>query len=391
VTVCGARPYGWGSHMIRLFLAFCLLMAAPTYAGEAPPPSPENTVYLDLDHGRVVIRMRPDLAPKHVERLKHLIRGGYFDGLAFYRVIPDFMAQTGDLMNNGTGPGTGRLLNAEFSRTPHVRGTVSMARASKRNSADTEWFIVLADTPQNRTDLDGKYTVWGQVTSGMEFVDQIPQGGKSQDGRNIANPGRILKMMIAADADAPKQDVAALLKRADAALAAREFSGAEMKCAGLIHGAGVTPHAALAPIWMHAYLAGRFAATGRLTIGSADTSVDGALEKSCTTYPLAPLQAVAVQDLGKDPIPLPPATALFSTADYTCGNFAAARKNKDDLVALWAFGFIQGYKNVGQPELEIAFDSRPRLLDAIAAACTKFPTRNFLELMSAIGAKVTIK
>jgi peptidylprolyl isomerase len=386
-----ARWDGWDLNMIRLLFAFCLMMAGPVFAGEAPASTPENIVYLDLDTGRVIIRMRPDLAPKHVERLKHLIRGGYFDGLAFYRVIPDFTAQTGDLMNNGSGPGTGRLLNAEFSRTPQVRGTVSMARTSRRNSADTEWFIVLADNPDTRESLDGKYTVWGQVTSGMEFVDQIPKGAKSKDGRDIANPGRIVKMMIGADAEAPKQDVAALLKRSDAAAAAREFSGAEVKCAGLINGAGVTAVSALAPIWTHAYLAGRFAATGRLTIGAADTNIDTALEKSCTTYPLALLQAVAAQDLGKDPIPLPPANALFSTADYTCGNFAAARKAKDDFVALWAIGFIQGYKNVGQPELEIAFDSRPRLLDAIAAACTKFPDRNFLELMSAIGAKVTIK
>lgn len=391
--------------MIRLGLALALLLAVPAVAGEALSPDPENTVYLDLDEGRVVIRMRPDLAPRHVERVKHLIRGGYYDGLVFHRVVPDFAAQTGDIKGDGSGAGTGRTLNAEFTRTPQVRGTVSMARGSRRNSADAEWFIVLADTPDTRSSLDGKYTVWGQVTSGMEAVDRIPKGEKAKDGRGIATPARIVKMQIAADAETTqREDVPTLLKRADAGATARTFSAAEFKCAGLIAGKGVTTQSALAELWTHGYLAGRFQAGNALSFGGdGDGGLASALAETCAQYPLAFLLTAASQELARTPRPLPVSTPAFPLATYTCKDFTDARKaaNKDttkdttkdqaDLIGLWAFGFIQGYKNVSQPEMEIPYDTRPRLLDAMAGVCAKSPALGFVDLTSAVAAKVRIK
>lgn len=380
--------------MFRFALALSILLSAPVLA--ADPADPENTVFLDLDYGRVVIQMRPDLAPKHVERVKHLIRGGYYDGLVFHRVLENFAAQTGDTKGDGTGAGTGRTINAEFSRTPQVRGTVSMARTSRRNSADAEWFIVLADNPDTRSSLDGKYTVWGQVTSGMEVVDQIPRGDKAKDGRGIANPARIIKMQIAADA-APvhKLDTTTLLKRPDAPATARAFSATEFKCAGLIAGAGITTQSALAQYWTHGYLAGRFKANDTLTF-STDTADEGTgLAEACAAYPLAYLITIASQELAKTSRPLPASTSVFPLHTYTCKAFADSRKasNKDqsDMVGLWTFAFIQGYKNVSQPEMEIPFDARTRLLDAMAAACTKFPDTKLIELAAAVAAKVRIK
>ena len=154
---------------------------------------PENTLYLDLAQGRVVVAMRPDLAPAHCAQIKALARRGFYDGLAFHRVIAGFMAQTGDPLGNGTG-GSGNRLNAEFSGEKHVRGTVSMARAADPNSADSQFFILFAPAPH----LDGQYTVWGEVTSGMEFVDAIKQGDPVRNGA-VAAPDRILAMRVAAD------------------------------------------------------------------------------------------------------------------------------------------------------------------------------------------------
>jgi cyclophilin family peptidyl-prolyl cis-trans isomerase len=152
----------------------------------------ENTLLMDLKDGRVVIELRPDLAPKHVARIKELVRAGFYDGLTFHRVIDGFMAQTGDPKGNGTG-GSGRKLPAEFSKAPFTRGTVGMARSSDPNSGDSQFFIMFARAPH----LDGQYTVWGQVTEGMEVVDRIKRG------EPVANPDRIVSLKIAADA-APK-------------------------------------------------------------------------------------------------------------------------------------------------------------------------------------------
>ena len=152
-----------------------------------------NTLYMDLKHGRVVIEMRPDLAPKHVSRIKELVRQKFYDGLTFHRVIGGFMAQGGDPNGNGTGS-SGTKIPAEFSDEPHVRGTVSMARSSDPNSADSQFFIVLA-----RSDwLDGQYTVWGKVTKGMEFIGKLKRGSRATNGL-VDEPDKILRVRIASE------------------------------------------------------------------------------------------------------------------------------------------------------------------------------------------------
>lgn len=155
---------------------------------------PENTLYLDLKYGRVVIELLPDLAPNHVKRIKELTRQGFYDGLKFHRVIAGFMAQTGDPRGDGTG-GSGQKLKAEFSREPHVRGTLSMARAQNPDSADSQFFIVFRAAPH----LDGQYTVWGRVVQGMDFVDMIKKGDERRNGA-VADPDTIVRMQVAADA-----------------------------------------------------------------------------------------------------------------------------------------------------------------------------------------------
>ena len=154
----------------------------------------ENTLYLDVPAGRVVIEMRPDLAPAHCAHIKALARRGFYDGIVFHRVIAGFMAQTGDPTGTGTG-GSGTRLNAEFSDEPHVRGTLSMARASDPNSADSQFFICFDDAGF----LDRQYTVWGRVASGMEHVDRIKKGDSANNGK-VTDPDRIVKMQVAADA-----------------------------------------------------------------------------------------------------------------------------------------------------------------------------------------------
>ena len=153
----------------------------------------ENTLYLDLKDGRVIIELLPQVAPKHVARIKELVRQGFYDGIVFHRVIDGFMAQTGDPTGTGMG-GSGKKLPAEFNSEPHVRGTVSMARAMDPNSADSQFFICFADARF----LDRQYTVWGKVTSGMEFVDKIKKGDSRQNG-TVSNPDKIVKMQVAAD------------------------------------------------------------------------------------------------------------------------------------------------------------------------------------------------
>jgi peptidylprolyl isomerase len=172
---------------MRLALpAFFLLLLASATAVAADR---ENTLYIDLkDNCRVVIEMRPDLAPKHVAQIKKLAREGKYDGLVFHRVIDGFMAQTGDPQGNGRG-GMGEYLPAEFSREPHVRGAVSMARTNDPNSAQSQFFIVLKDS----NFLDGQYTVWGKVTKGMECVDKIKKGEPP------SNPDKMIRVRVAAD------------------------------------------------------------------------------------------------------------------------------------------------------------------------------------------------
>lgn len=156
----------------------------------------ENTLYLDLPAGRVTIALRPDLAPGHVARIKELAREGFYDGLAFHRVIDGFMAQGGCPRGDGTG-GSGQKLKSEFSAEPHVRGVCSMARAASPHSADSQFFICLDDA----TFLDGQYTVWGVVTDGMDHVDAIKKGSRVHNGE-VKDPDRIVRMQVAADAQA---------------------------------------------------------------------------------------------------------------------------------------------------------------------------------------------
>jgi peptidylprolyl isomerase len=149
----------------------------------------ENTVILDTTQGKVTIRMRPDLAPNHVSRIRELVREGFYDGLVFHRVIEDFMAQTGCPQGTGTG-GSGQKLRAEFSKEKHVRGTVSMARATSPDSGDSQFFICFGEAPW----LNGQYTIWGNVTAGMENVDKIKRG------EPVINPDKIITARMAADA-----------------------------------------------------------------------------------------------------------------------------------------------------------------------------------------------
>ncbi len=147
--------------------------------------STDNTLVLDTTQGPVTIAMRPDLAPNHVARIKELVRQGFYNGIVFHRVIDGFMAQTGCPQGTGTG-GSGKKLKAEFNKEKHVRGTVSMARAANPDSGDSQFFICFADAPF----LNGQYTVWGQVTEGMENVDKIKRG------EPVINPDKIVKAEI---------------------------------------------------------------------------------------------------------------------------------------------------------------------------------------------------
>ena len=149
----------------------------------------ENTLILETTQGPVTIELRPDLAPGHVAQIKKLVRDGFYDGIVFHRVIDGFMAQTGCPEGTGTG-GSGNKLKAEFNAEPHVRGTVSMARAADPNSGDSQFFICFDDARF----LDKQYTVWGKVTSGMENVDKIKRG------EPVKNPDKIVKAHLAADA-----------------------------------------------------------------------------------------------------------------------------------------------------------------------------------------------
>lgn len=176
------------------FIGSLLVMLGMTFshAGAYEVNDPQNTLLLKLKDGDVLIQMYPDVAPNHVARIKELVRQGFYNGLKFHRVIDGFMAQTGDPLGNGTG-GSGQNLKAEFNNKPHRRGAVSMARAMDPDSADSQFFICFKDS----NFLDGQYTVWGQVISGMEYVDKIKRGY----GANgmVSDPDKIISMQILSD------------------------------------------------------------------------------------------------------------------------------------------------------------------------------------------------
>ncbi len=151
-----------------------------------------NTLVMELKTGPVTIALRPDLAPGHVERIKQLASKGFYDGIVFHRVIPNFMAQTGDPTGTGTGGSDLPDLKAEFSGHKHVRGTCSMARSSSPNSANSQFFICLGDAPW----LDRQYSVWGQVVEGMEHVDSIKKGGEHNNGAIQGPPDKIVRMSV---------------------------------------------------------------------------------------------------------------------------------------------------------------------------------------------------
>ena len=174
-------------HFALILLGGLILMSSTTNAAEMDP---ENTLYLDLKDGRVTIKLMPDIAPNHVERIKTLTRDGFYDGLVFHRVIDGFMAQTGDPTGTGTSGSDLPDLDAEFNDYNFGRGTIGAARTQDPNSANSQWFICFDDC----SFLNNQYTVWGQVTGGMEHVDAIERGEPP------ANPDKIVKLQVAADA-----------------------------------------------------------------------------------------------------------------------------------------------------------------------------------------------
>lgn len=155
-----------------------------------------DILVMELKSGAVKIALRPDLAPNHVARVKELAEAGFYDGIVFHRVIPGFMAQTGDPTGTGSGGSDLPDLKAEFSREPHRRGTLSMARTSDPDSANSQFFICFDDAPW----LDRQYTVWGQVIEGMEHVDAIKKGGEHNNGAISGTPDKIVKMRVQAHA-----------------------------------------------------------------------------------------------------------------------------------------------------------------------------------------------
>ena len=189
---------------MRFLKALLVLLAGLSAAGPAsaqistppppPPPTAEETLHLDLSTGgRVTVQLRPDVAPAHVARIKELTRRGFYNGVVFHRVIEGFMAQTGDPAGNGTGGSDLADLKAEFNGLPHVRGALAMARTEDPDSANSQFYIMLVP----RLAMDGKYTVFGRVTSGMNFVDALPRGEPP------AEPAWVVRASIGADNVAP--------------------------------------------------------------------------------------------------------------------------------------------------------------------------------------------
>lgn len=162
-----------------------------TATADADAATPEDTLVIELASGQVLIELMPDIAPRHVQRIKELARAGFYDGVVFHRVIPGFMAQTGDPTGTGRGGSAEPDLPAEFSQQPFLRGTVGMARTANPNSANSQFFICYAPARH----LDGQYTVWGQVIEGMELIDKIAPGEPP------ARPDRMVRVRVLADID----------------------------------------------------------------------------------------------------------------------------------------------------------------------------------------------
>jgi len=186
--------------MIRILAVVCaFICVSPALAQVKLPPGldPQNTILLDTKNGRIVIKLRNDLAPKHAERIKQLTREGFYNNVPFHRVIPGFMAQTGDGQNgDGSGGSKYGTLQAEFSAVPFTRGIVGAARRGDSiNTANSQFFIMFGEN----SGLNGQYTVVGQVVSGMDVVDKIKKGAEAQNGA-VTDPDKIVKIQVAADA-----------------------------------------------------------------------------------------------------------------------------------------------------------------------------------------------
>lgn len=182
----------------RLFISFTLLLVMTLTTGQANAMDQENTIIMETSKGRVVIELKPDLAPKHVERIKTLVSEKFYDGIVFHRVIPDFMAQTGDPTGTGTGSSDYDDLDAEFSDAPYSRGTVGMARSASPNSANSQFFITFGPS----SFLDGQYTVFGQVVDGMDVVDAL------NAGEPPAHPDEMMTVRMAEDSDEAEEEPA---------------------------------------------------------------------------------------------------------------------------------------------------------------------------------------
>ncbi len=178
---------------LTLALVFSVFALASVHAQNTAPDK-ENILYIDTKNGRIAIKLRPDLAPGHVKRVKKLAREGFYDGIVFHRVLDGFMAQTGDPQGTGAGGSKYPDLKAEFSSEPFRRGTIGAARTGDPNSANSQFFIVLKASPH----LNGQYTVWGEVIRGMDRVDAIKKGDRRQNGK-VSNPDKMLKVTVAAD------------------------------------------------------------------------------------------------------------------------------------------------------------------------------------------------
>ncbi|MDF2965565.1 MAG: peptidylprolyl isomerase [Rickettsiaceae bacterium] len=175
-----------------------IILVNSSNAEISAPTNESDFIQMEITHGPVIIKLKPNRAPKHVARIKELTKQGFYNGVVFHRVIDGFMAQTGDPTGTGMG-GSGQKLPAEFNIEKHVKGTVSMARAMDPNSADSQFFICFNDAPH----LDGNYTVFGEVISGMEFVDKIKKGSPQNNG-TVENPDKIISFKLLSQEEAKK-------------------------------------------------------------------------------------------------------------------------------------------------------------------------------------------